>query len=253
MLNEERRGKIIELVQEHGQVRVGELSRRFRISEVTIRNDLRKLQSRGLVQRAHGGAVRAGLVAADPALHEKAKLHMAEKRRIAVAAAALIEDGDTIILDSGSTTQEIAREIKGRRKLQVITNGINVALELAGARGIQLILLGGVVRENSYSVVGRFAERMVADLSADKLFLAADACDLTTGLTTPNIDEAHVNEAMVRSARETILVADSSKFGRRSLSRIVGLTEVNRIITDDALPPPIRAALERLDLELTIV
>ncbi len=178
MLNLERHTKILELIGERGKVEVGELSRLFQISEVTIRTDLKNLHKRGLVRRAHGGAVRVETVSVDASLQVKAALHADEKQRIGAAAAALIKDGDSVILDSGTTTQHIAKQIKDRKDLTVITNGINVAMELLGAKDVRLVLLGGMVRQNSYSAVGHFAEDMLRQLSADKLFLAVDAFDL---------------------------------------------------------------------------
>lgn len=253
MLNLERRTKILELLEKHGQVAVPDLSRRFKTSEVTIRNDLKDLHQRGLIRRAHGGAVKVATVSTDPSLKIKAELHADEKRRIGAAAAALINDGDSIILDSGTTTQQIARQIKHKKDLKVITNGLNIAMELFGAKDIQLILLGGVIRQNSLSAVGHFAEDMLGQLSADKLFLAVDACDVEFGLSTPNVEESQVNQAMARIAREKILVADSSKFGKRSLSRIVPLTYIDTIITDRALPLETQTELRSRDVKLILV
>jgi DeoR family transcriptional regulator of aga operon len=253
MLNLERHTKILQLIDERGKVEVGELSRLFRISEVTIRNDLKDLHKRGLVRRAHGGAVRIETVNIDPSLQVKAALRADEKQRIGAAAAALIKDGDSVILDSGTTTQQIAKQIKGRKDLTVITNGINVAMELLGAKDVRLVLLGGMVRQNSYSAVGHFAEDMLRQLSADKLFLAVDACDLDFGLSTPNPEESKVNQAMVQIAKEKILVADSSKFGKRSLSRIVPLSAIDKVITDDALATDMQAELRARGVEVVIV
>ncbi len=253
MLNLERHNKILELIHQRGKVEVGELSRLFRISEVTIRNDLKDLHKRGLVRRAHGGALRIDTVNVDPALHVKASLRADEKQRIGAAAAALIKDGDSIILDSGTTTQQIAKQIKNRKDLTVITNGINIAMELLGVKDVRLVLLGGMVRQNSYSAVGHFAEEMLTQLSADKLFLAVDAFDLDFGLSTPNPEESKVNQAMVQIATEIILVADSSKFGKRSLSRIVPLSAIDKIITDDSLASDIQKELRVRSVELILV
>ena len=252
MLNLERQAKILELLEEHGKVEVGDLSRRLGASEVTIRKDLKELHARGLLLRAHGGAVRAETVSADPSLQIKAALHAEEKRRIGAAAAALVSDGESIILDSGTTTQQVARYLRDRRGLKVITNALNVAAELTGAAGVEVILLGGILRHNSGSLVGQFAEEMLRQFSVDKLFLAVDAVDLEFGLSTPNLDESHVNQMMVRAARETVLVADSSKFGRRSLSRIVPLSEVQRIVTDRGLSESTRAGLRESGVELIL-
>ncbi|MFL6208633.1 MAG: transcriptional repressor AgaR [Pyrinomonadaceae bacterium] len=253
MLNLERRTKILELIEKHGRVAVGDLSRRFKTSEVTIRNDLKDLHERGLLHRAHGGAVKVATVSVDASLKVKAELHADEKRRIGSAAAALVNDGESIILDSGTTTQQIARQLKHKKNLQVITNGLNVATELLGAQNIQLLFLGGIVRHNSLSAVGHFAENMLAQLSADKLFLAVDACDMEFGLSTPNLEESQVNQAMVRIAKEKILVADASKFGKRSLSRIVLLDAIDTIVTDRSLPAETQAELRARGLKLILV
>ena len=253
MLNVERRTKILELLEKQGQVAVVELSKRFKTSEVTIRNDLKALHARGLIRRAHGGAVKVATVSMDPSLKVKAELHADEKRRIGAAAAEMINDGDSIILDSGTTTHQIARQIKHKNDLKVITNGLNIAMELFGTDDIQLIFLGGVIRQNSLSSVGHFAEDVLAQLSADKVFLAVDACDLEFGLSTPNLEESQVNQAMARIAREKILVADSSKFGKRSLSRIIPLSDIDAIITDRALPLEMQNDLRALDLKLVLV
>jgi len=253
MLNIERRTKILELLERRGQITVGDLSRRFKTSEVTIRNDLKALHDRGLVRRAHGGAVKVTTVSMDPSLKIKAELHADEKRRIGAAAAEMINDGDSVILDSGTTTQQIARLIKHKKDLKVITNGLNIAMELFGAKDIQLIFLGGVIRQNSLSAVGHFAEDILDQLSADKVFLAVDACDLDFGLSTPNVEESQVNQAMARIAKERILVADSSKFGKRSLSRIVSLSDIDVIVTDRALPAEIQTELRAHELTLVLV
>ena len=263
MLNVERRTKILELLEKRGQITVVDLSKRFRTSEVTIRNDLKELHHRGLIRRAHGGAVKVAKVGIDPSLKIQAELHavgpdgdatsLDEKRRIGAAAADMINDGDSIILDSGTTTHQIARQIKHKKDLKVITNGLNIAMELFNANDIQLIFLGGVIRQNSLSAVGHFAEDILAQLSADKVFLAVDACDLDFGLSTPNVEESQVNQAMARIAKEKILVADSSKFGKRSLSRIIPLSDIDVIITDRGLPSEIQNELRARELKLVLV
>jgi DeoR family transcriptional regulator of aga operon len=253
MLGEERRTQILHLLREQGRVQVKDLSHRFRTSEVTIRNDLKELHLRGLVRRAHGGAVKLDETIIESPLQERVHAHADEKRRIGAAAAALIKDGEHILLDSGTTTHEIAKRIKHKQNLQVITNGVNIAMELVGAQGIQLILLGGVLKRDSFSVVGHFPEVMLGELSADKFFIGAAGCDVNFGLSNSDIEEARVNQAMLKIAREKILVADSSKFGRRSLVRIVSLLEMNKVITDNGLPDAMRHELDRLGVETILV
>lgn len=253
MLTQERRQHIMQLLRERGKVTVKELSQMFSTSEVTIRNDLKDLDARGLIHRAYGGALVPESAIMESSLQERFQAHADEKRRIGIAAAALVKDGETIILDSGTTTQEIARAIKGRQNIRVITNGVNVAMELLGIKGIQLVILGGILRDDSVSVVGRYAEDMLKEFSADKVFVGAAGVDTEFGLSTPNTEEAQVDQAMVRIARERILVADSSKFGKRALSRIVPLSQIHTVITDSGLPENLAADIRALGVELTVV
>ena len=232
LLSEERRRKIVELVQRDGRVMVKDLGRRFATSLITIRKDLEHLHQRGLIHRAHGGALPVEAAALrDPTLHEKERLHRKEKTRIALAAARLIRPGQVIILDSGTTTTAVARAARDIPNLTVITNAVNIAAELAGT-GVDGIHTGGALRKNSFSLVGPLAEDSLRHISADLLFLAVDGFDVRYGLTTPNQLEARVNRAMIESAKTTIVVCDSSKFGKRSLSLIAPTSAVHHAITD---------------------
>jgi len=253
MLTEERRGAIVSLLLENGKVQVKDLSKRFKKSEVTIRTDLKQLQQRGLLFKSHGGAILPNVANGEPTLYEKSVEHALEKARIGAAAAELIQDGETIILDSGSTTHEIAKCIRDRRDLTVITNGINIATELAGFRGMQIILLGGVMRHGSLSIIGHFAEEMLSQLTADKLFMAADGCTLEFGISTPKFEESQINQAMMNIAREKYLTADSSKFGKNSLSRIVSLWDMDGVISDNGLPDEYKDEIEAHGLKLVLV
>ncbi|CAN5699542.1 transcriptional repressor AgaR [soil metagenome] len=253
MLIEERRGAIVSLLHENGKVQVKDLSRRFGTSEVTIRTDLKELHHRGLAFKSHGGAVLPSTMNGESTLQEKFTKQFDEKSRIGAAAADLIKDGETIILDSGTTTHAIARRIKDRQDLTVITNGVNIASELAGFRGIQIILLGGVLRHGALSVIGHFAEEMLAQLTADKLFMAADGCTLEFGISTPKFEESRINQAMVGIAAEKYLVADSSKFGKNSLSRIVSLWEMDGVICDEGLPVEYQHEIKSRGLQLKLV
>jgi len=198
VLNEERRRAIVEMVNQNGRVLVQELGQRFATSQVTIRKDLEILHGRGLLHRTHGGALplTSGALL-DPSLREKEKLHRREKQRIGQVAAQLVKEGQSVVLDSGTTTSMIARELRAFRRLTVITNAVNIAAELAGTP-IEVILTGGVLRENSFSLVGPLAEDALRHLSADILFLGVDGFDVHFGLTTPNLLEAKVNRGAFR-------------------------------------------------------
>jgi DeoR family transcriptional regulator of aga operon len=253
MLNEERRRAILEIINREGRVLVKDLAPRFQTSQVTIRKDLEILHSQGVIHRSHGGAlpVQAGALL-DPSLREKEKLHRKEKQRIGEAAVALIREGESVVLDSGTTTTAVARALREFRQLTVITNAVNIAAELAGT-SIEVILTGGILRENSFSLVGPLAEETLRRLSADILFLGVDGFDVHFGLTTPNLLEAKVNRVMVEIARRTVVVCDSSKFGRRSLSLIAPPSSVHQTITDNRIPKSDLKALEEAGIEVTLV
>jgi len=253
MLSEERRREILEILQNDGRVLVGDLSRRFKTSLITIRKDLEFLHHRGLLERTHGGALplRTGALN-DRTLQEKERLHRQDKLRIAAAAQKMIRSGQVIILDSGTTTTAIARACRHFRSLTIITNATNIAAELAGTP-VDVILTGGMLRKNSFSLVGPLAEEAFRKLNADLLFLAVDGFDVRYGLTTPNLLEARVNRAMAEAARRTIVVCDSSKFGKRSLSLIMPTSSVHETITDRNISKHDLKALRDAKVEVTLV
>jgi len=253
MMAEERRTQILQIVRSAGRVKVNELAIRFNTSAVTIRNDLNELHQRGLVLRSHGGAVLPDTIQRESPVHERLKAYSDEKRRIGAMAATLINDGETIILDSGTTTLEIARQIKKKQGLQIITNGVNIAAELLDARDAQVFIVGGTVRGESASISGRFTEEMFDQFSADKLFLSGAGCDLDFGVSGANLEETMVNRAMLRISREIILVADASKFSKRSMSRIAPFSEIDTVISDTSLDEEIQAKLRSLGCNLILV
>ena len=253
MLIEERRQHILSMAQAEGRVRVRDLSKTFGISQITIRKDLDHLQAKGLLQRSHGGAlpVQPGALF-DPSLKEKEKSHHSEKERIGAAAAEMVQEGQCVMLDSGTTTTAVAHALKKFSRLTVITNAVNIAAELAGT-DFEVILTGGTLRKNSFSLVGPLAEDMLTEIHADILFLGVDGFDMEIGLTTPNLMESRVNRAMVNASTKIVAVCDSTKFNRRSLSRIVAPSAIHHVITDADLPKPVGEALRNLNIELTLV
>lgn len=235
MLIEERRQHVLAKIQTDGRVLVSELSDALGISRITIRKDLDHLESRGLVQRTHGGAL-APLSSSivDPTLQEKERHQLKEKRRIAEASLKLVQEGQCILLDSGTTTTAIARALLGFKNLTVVTNAMNIAAELAGSN-FEVILTGGTLRKNSSSLVGPLAEEMLSEVCADILFLGVDGFDSSYGITTPNVLESRVNRAMVKAAKRVVVVCDSTKFGRRSLAFIAPTSAIHTIVTDTEL------------------
>src|SRR5438445_11182931 len=234
LLTEQRRRSVLDLVDQEGHVTVADMVKRFSISAVTVRNDLDALAAIGAVVRSHGGAVRRLEATQDYPLRTKETLHRDEKIRIGRAAAELVQAGETIILDSGTTTAEVARHLK-RMKVQsltVITNALNIAVELADAPGISLIMIGGLLRPVACSFVGPQAEAMLKQFHADRLFLAVDGFDLENGPSTPDVLEAQLNGLMMGISKEVTVVADFSKLGRKSVCRIGPLCGVHPLITD---------------------
>ena len=246
----DRRNEIVQLINKNGKAKVEELSKYFSVSTVTIRNDLAYLEREGIIHRSYGGALIRDSVAIDASILEKRKLHVDEKRRIGISAASMILDGDSVILDSGTTTSEIARNIKDRKELTVMTNAINIASELAGSGEINVLLTGGTLRKQSYSLVGPQAEVILREYCFDKLFLGVDGFDLEFGLTTPNLFEARLNQVMVEVSKEIIAVADSSKFGRKSLCLIAKPNKITRVITDTKISREYYNSLTSLGIDV---
>jgi DeoR family transcriptional regulator of aga operon len=253
LLNEERRRAILELINRDGRVLVNELAKAFDTSQVTIRKDLEILHVDGLIHRTHGGALpsREGALA-DPTLREKEKLHRREKLRIAEASAAMVKEGQVVILDSGTTTTAIARVLRNFHSLTIVTNAVNMVSELAGT-DVEVILTGGTLRKNSFSLVGPIAEETLRKLSADILFLGVDGFDVEHGLSTPNLLEAKVNRIMVEISKVVVAVCDSSKFGRRSLSLIAPPTAMQHVITDDEISKTDLKALKKAGIDVIVV
>lgn len=253
MLIEERRQHILSLIQKHGRVLVDELSDSLHLSKITIRKDLDYLESKELLLRTHGGALPTSAGAlADPTLQEKIGLRHEEKERIGIAAASMVAERQCIVLDSGSTTLEIARALSRFQKLTIITNSLNIAAELTNT-SFEVILLGGFLRPNSLSLVGPITEDQMREFHADLLFLAVDGFDRQVGLTTPNVLESRVNRAMIKASDKVVAVCDSTKFNRRSHSLIADMSAVHHVITDNGLPEEEAVAIRALGIGITLV
>jgi DeoR family transcriptional regulator of aga operon len=255
LLTEERRRAVLEIINRQGRAVISDISRHFKVSSVTARADINALLKRDLLVRSHGGAIRKPDVSVDFPLDLKASQHHEEKVRIGHAAAALLQEGQTALLDSGTTTLEVARAIRKRKlsRLTVVTNSLSIAWELSGVTEINLIMIGGVLRHISRSFAGPQAQRMISELRVDHFFLGVDGFEPETGPMTPDILEAELNAAMIRSAREVSIVCDSSKIGRSSLSLIAPITSVHRVITDSGIKPHHRDLLKAKGIEILIV
>jgi DeoR family transcriptional regulator, aga operon transcriptional repressor len=249
-----RRAKILEELETKGQVTVSELSKMFKISEVTIRNDLTHLEKQNMLIRARGGAIKVKYyrMGIDPSLSDKQKEYLKEKQRIAKAALKFIEDGDTIVLDSGTTTTEIAKNLEQFKNLTIITNALNIAIILSEYEGFNIYMPGGILRKKSLSLVGVLADENISKFYCDKLFLGVDGFDTTHGLSTPNSEEAHLNLIMISVAKKVIVVTDSRKFLRRRFAFISPINSINVVITDTGIREEDKNRLEKNGVEVVI-
>jgi len=243
LLGDERRREIVRLLKNDGRVSIEDLVERFQVSAVTLRGDLGRMAKQGLLVRSYGGAMLPQGTQQEYPLEIKRAIYHAEKVRIGQAAAALVSPLQTLILDSGTTSAEVARAIKssGCAPLTVITHALTIADEFADTPTISVIMLGGLLRHVAGSFVGPQAQRFLSELHANHCFIGVDGLDAEAGLSTPDLLEAQLNTLMMKVSDEVTVVADASKFGRRSLSVIGPITAARRIITDD------RASLEALD------
>jgi DeoR family transcriptional regulator, aga operon transcriptional repressor len=254
MFVEERRRHILDLLDLSKRVTVRELADAFSVSAVTVRSDLEVLAEMGALVRSHGGAVKPLSPAPNLPISLKERLRQNEKARIGVMAASMIQDGETVIFDSGTTTAAVAKCVASLRltSLTVITNALNIATELASLPHVRVIILGGIVRGAALSMVGPHAEQALSNLNADRVFLGVDGIDPEVGLTTPDVLEAQLSALMIRVSREVVAVADSSKFMNRSLSVIAKLDSIHTIVTDEGIPAPMMDALHENGVEVLI-
>ena len=251
----ERRALILRLLEQKDEVSVTEISRATGISEVTIRKDLTILQNRHLLLRTRGGAMRKPVENQneDTSISKKRMFNFKEKERIGEEAVKLIKEGDFIMLDSGTTTLEIAKHLDKFNHLRILTNAMNIANELMTYKRFDVVLLGGNVRVNSLSMVGPLALSVLRNFNRYKLFLGVDSFSIENGISTPNLEEALLNQMMIQQADKVIAVFDSSKFNKRSFVHVANISEIDCIITDHAIPSGITSKLRSAGIEVRTV
>lgn len=251
-----RKSHIIKELNSNNKVEVSKLSKLFNVSEVTIRKDLADLAERNLLIRVRGGAIlmpnTSSELDLDESISNKSLQNHREKQLIGKLAASLISEKETILLDSGTTTLEIAKNLDAYQELTIITNAINIATELAKYNRFNVILLGGNLRSKSLSTVGSVAESVLKIFYCDKLFLGVDSFSLENGLSTNNIEEANINQTMISMAKKTIAVLDSSKFNKRSFAYIAPLTAIETIVTDSNISKELEKQISALGIELYV-
>ena len=244
---------ILEKLSEDKYLEVSELCELLDVSAVTIRKDLRFLEKKGLLFRTHGGASLENPYINEKAVFEKEKLSVEEKNGIAQRAVAMIDENDSILIASGTTVQAFAKHIRPKQKLRVITSSLHVVLELIHYDTIEILQLGGYIRHSSASVTGSYAGQILDNVSCSKLFLGVDGIDAKYGLSTSSLEEAELNKQMLAATQKVVVLADSSKFGKKSFAKICPLDQVDEIITDSGISKSQKLVLEGMGIRVTVV
>ncbi|MGY5848797.1 DeoR/GlpR family DNA-binding transcription regulator [Salegentibacter sp. F14] len=248
----ERHKFILNKINKEGFVNVADLSKEMEVTTVTVRKDLKLLEEKGLLYRSHGSATLVSPYVNDRPVNEKNLIQIGEKRGIASKAAELISENEAVIIGSGTTMMALANAIPAKMKLTVLTGAMNVTMALENHPNLEVIQLGGVVRKSSSSVVGHYAEHMLKSFSCSKLFLGVDGISPEYGLTTSNMMEAHLNAAMIKSSLKSIVLTDSTKFGKKGFGKICEIEDVDLIITDAGISKSYKESLEEKGVEVLI-
>lgn len=252
MLTEERRQSILQILASEGAVSVTNLCERLNVSKMTIRRDLRLLEERGLLRRVRGGAISGRGRSFEPPFLLRAGEHQVEKELIGKCAGAMVKEGDSIALDVGTTTLEVARHLRGKTDLTVITASLPIANLLANQAGIRLIVTGGILRSGEQSLIGEVAIRTLREFYVDKAFIGAGGITSKEGLTEYNVEDAQVKKALLWCAKERIVVIDSSKFGRVAFAAVAPLNEVDTIVTDRLPEARFLSALQEIGIKIIV-
>jgi DeoR/GlpR family transcriptional regulator of sugar metabolism len=249
---EERLQRIVEAVRENGQVTVAELSHRFGVSDVTIRRDLRELATGGLLRRAHGGAVPRTPVPLEPPVIQRMLQERNQKEQIGRAAAALVDDGESVFIGSGSTTAYVSRHLVDRKNLTVVTNALNIATELATAEEITMIVTGGMMRASELSLVGHIAEQALREVRVDKVIMGMRAISLEAGMTNDYLPEVMTDRTIIEMTPELILVADHTKFGKVASAYVAPVERMTTLVTDLETDPETLARLREMGIRVIV-
>lgn len=253
---EERQSKILEYIAENGEIKIQDICAMFEISDMTARRDLNDLDRRGLLRRVHGGAVANLGRSYEPPFQTRSIKNKQLKKAIGAKAAELIFDGDSVALDVGTTTLEVARHLSQRRNLTILTNCLQIASLLVGSLSLEvdarLIITGGIVRPRELSMIGSIPEDVYRSFHTDKAFIGIGGISIENGLTEYNIEDSEIKKILLQNAREKIVVADSTKFGETTFNTVSPLEAVDVIITDSQAPPDIVSAIENLGVKVIL-
>lgn len=247
-----RRGRILEKLKKDGTVSVSQLASELGATPVTIRSDLDALEAEGYLTRVQGGAVRNQKAPVLPQLTGRERENAEEKRIIAHCVAALVRDGDTLFLNSGTTMQFVAKTLRVRKNLNIVTNSLNVAAELGNLPGFRVILLGGEINAHYSFTYGSDAQEQLSHYQADWAIMSLDGIDVGAGLTTYHAEEATINRMMISRSKQLVVAADHTKVGRAGFFRFHEAGENIRLVTDEKLSAPVAAELEAMGVCVTV-
>lgn len=249
---EERLRRIMDAIQQDGLVTVAQLSQHFGVSDVTVRRDLRELAAQGLLHRAHGGAILTSPASPEPPVIQRMQKDEHYKKLIGRAAAALVSDGESVFIGSGSTTAHVARCLATRKGLTVVTNAINVATELANAEAVTIVVTGGMMRASELSLVGHIAEQALRELRVDKVILGMRAISVQDGMTNDYLPEVMTDRTIIEMAQQLILVADHAKFGKTASAYVAPVQRVTTLVTDAETDPATLVSLREAGVRVIV-
>ncbi len=248
----ERQNKILQWINQRNRITVGEVCENYAVSEATARRDLETLAANGKVQRVHGGAIAIDKAPPEMPMLQRQVDQINEKQRIGTLAASLVKDGDTVFLGSGTTVLEVARHLKDRQNLTVITNSLPVVILLSDSANITIVCVGGLLRPSEFSFIGHMAEQLLVGVRAEKVFIGVRAINIKEGLTNDYLPETLTDRAILNIGRENIVVADHTKFGRTSTVLLVPIQHIHTLITDTETPEEVIREINRENIRVLI-
>ena len=249
----DRRAEIMKQLEQEEQVNVFELSRQFNVSEVTIRKDLSHLEKKNILIRSRGGAMKRSILNIDLSIYDRRRQNIKLKAAIGAAAAGMISNGETILLDTGTTVMELARNLPKKIELTVITNSIDITFRLAEFPNIRVIMPGGILRRNSLALVGEQTAESLRNFYCDKYFLSADGVDVEKGMLTTNIEEAALARINMKNSQKVFALIDSSKFQSKGITAIAPLDQIDTLITDNGIPSHILKEIRDLGVNVVVI
>lgn len=249
----ERRDKIFRCITQKGRTTVDELIDGFKVSGATIRRDLEFLERQGLVQRTHGGAISQSRVIFEPDYSEQKERFVEEKRRIGREASKLVKEGEVVFLEASTTVLQLTKYIRNKRNLTIVTNSLDIARELEGNKGIELILTGGTLKRRTRALIGSLTEASFEQIRVDKAFMGISALDISYGITMATLEEAQTRKKIHQAANKIIVLSDHSKFGKQNFAYIAPANSIDILITDKGIPEGTKKEMEKMGIEVRIV